>query len=263
MRIEIMKKAVLVTIVLLLAITGAWADREVEHTFEASQDVVVSIEMIAGSIEVIGWDRDSVQITGTLGDDVEELEIDIIENEIDIEVEFVDEENLRDAEAELTIRMPVGGGVEVEAISAGVDVQGIEGSVSIEVVSGGIDIDAAVTELSVESMSGSVRFRGQAPVDDVEIECVSGSIRVDADLGPSADVSIETLSGTIELRLPSDVSASFDLSTFSGDIDNDFGPRAKRDNEYVPGMSLEFSTGSGDASVTLASFSGKIELRRD
>jgi DUF4097 and DUF4098 domain-containing protein YvlB len=257
-----MNKAIVPTLLILLAATGAWADRSFERTLKADPDVMVTIEMIAGSIDVIGWDRDEVEITGTLGDDIEGLDIDASGGEIDIEVELVDHDNLRDAEAELTIRMPRGGGFEAEAISAGIDVESIEGPVSIEVVGGSIEIDAPLRELSIESVSGKVRFSGRVPVDDVEIESVSGTVRMDADLTSSADVSLETVSGTVELTVPAGVSASFDLSTFRGDIDNDFGPRPQRDSEFLPGKSLEFATGSGGATVTMSSFSGRIELRQ-
>ena len=37
----------------------------------AEPDGEVSVELIAGTIRVIGWDRSEVQVTGTVGDDVE------------------------------------------------------------------------------------------------------------------------------------------------------------------------------------------------
>ena len=61
--------------------------------------------------------------------------------------------------------------------------------------------------------------------------------------------------------LPEDVSAEFDVETFSGDIVNDFGPKARRTSEYAPGKELSFSTRSGDARISVSSFSGTIRLK--
>ena len=45
----------------------------ISRTMDADEAGDVLISNIAGSVEVSGWSQDSVEITGTLGDDVEEL----------------------------------------------------------------------------------------------------------------------------------------------------------------------------------------------
>ena len=51
----------------------AVADEQVNKTIDASPDGYVEIYNTSGSIEVTGWDRDEIEIKGTLGDSVEEL----------------------------------------------------------------------------------------------------------------------------------------------------------------------------------------------
>ncbi len=46
---------------------------DISETLAADPDGEVSISNIAGSVEVRGWSRDQVEVTGRLGDDVEEL----------------------------------------------------------------------------------------------------------------------------------------------------------------------------------------------
>ena len=60
---------------LLLFCGAAWADESVDRTIPASAAARIEIENVAGSIEVTGWDRNEVHIVGTLGDDVEGLDI--------------------------------------------------------------------------------------------------------------------------------------------------------------------------------------------
>ena len=44
---------------------------------EIAADVKVSVENIAGSIVIQGWDKNEVQLTGELGDSVEELKTNV------------------------------------------------------------------------------------------------------------------------------------------------------------------------------------------
>jgi hypothetical protein len=73
---------------------------------------------------------------------------------------------------------------------------------------------------------------------------------------------VESHSGTVTLELPADTSAEFEIETFSGQIHNDFGPKARRTSEYGPGYELSFSTGSGEAEVSVESFSGGVYLKK-
>ena len=63
--------------------------------------------------------------------------------------------------------------------------------------------------------------------------------------------------------MPSGTSADFNVETFSGKIVNDFGHTPRRESEYAPGQELQFTLGSGSATVDVESFSGRVELRED
>ena len=59
-----------------LAPLVVWAGDSIDQSWSVNSDVRVSVENVAGEIEIRGWDQDEVQLTGTLGDSVDELEID-------------------------------------------------------------------------------------------------------------------------------------------------------------------------------------------
>ena len=236
-----MRKLLFFAILGGLFLAPALADRPIEETVAADPDGEVSIELIAGSIHVIGWDRAEVQVTGTVGDDVEEVDISSSGGDVSIEVKLPEHDDddsedrsFNDADADLEIRVPAGCLVEVESISAGIEVEDFSGAVDLESISGEVSIKGAPREAEVATISGRIVLNSDEPLNEGDFESVSGNIEVRTALAPGGDFSFESVSGNIELRLPGNTSADFDVETFSGRIDNEFGPEAKRDSEYVP-----------------------------
>jgi hypothetical protein len=265
-----MSKLLMCVVLGSVFLTPALADRPINETVPADADGEVSIELIAGTILVTGWDKAEVEVSGTVGDDVEEVEISSSRGRVSIEVKLPhddddssDGRSFSDADAELEIRVPVGSLVEAESISADFDLEQLTGEIEVESVSGDVGIKGSPRQAEVSTVSGDVTMTSDAPLEEADFESVSGSIEVRAALAPGGEFSFETVSGDVELRLPGGTSAQFDVETFSGRIENEFGPPAERDNEFTPAKSLEFSTGGGDARVEVESFSGKIELLVD
>ena len=283
--------------VLLLAPTISWADTPVERRVPARPDGRVTISNIAGSVAVVGWDRAEVEVVGTLGPGVEELEVDSQGRETEIEVRLVRRSRNRGGNAALEIRVPHGSDLDIEVVSAGVEVGGVTGEVTIESVSGSIevegrpeavdvesvsgsiDVEGHTEQLKAESVSGRVRLRGSAleidantvsgqleliaeEIERAELSTVSGGIELSGMLTSRAEIEVDSHSGSVELLLPSSTSARFRVVTYSGRIDNELGPPAERTGRYTPGKELDFKLGDGDARVTVESFSGSVSLRR-
>jgi len=61
--------------------------------------------------------------------------------------------------------------------------------------------------------------------------------------------------------VPATVSASFTITTFSGDVQNDFGQTPTR-QRFTSQKELHFSTGDGEAKVSIQTLSGSIQLRK-
>ena len=77
----------------LLGMFGATvvAATEINESMDASADGIVSISNVAGSVDVQGWSRKQVEITGELGSDIEELIFERDGDEIDIKVKTREE----------------------------------------------------------------------------------------------------------------------------------------------------------------------------
>ena len=292
------RKKILLAAIAPLLLAGAAADQtDVDRTVDARPDGRVTITNVAGSVKVNGWDRNEVEVKGTLGPGVERLDIDSSGRTVEIEVDYLRRSHGRDADAHLEIRVPAGSDVDVESVSAEVSVAGVTGEVTVESVSGSVDVEGSPQSVDLESVSGSIEVRGgadQASAEsvsgrvrlsgafrDVEAESVSGRVELSSDeirradlsttsgdielagsLAPRAEIEVESHSGSVELLLPSSVSARFEVTTYSGRIDNDLGPPAEKTSRYAPGKELNFAIGGGDARIRVDTFSGSVRLRR-
>lgn len=288
-----------ITLSLLLAQAPTWAAQPIDESRPIDPDARVEIDVISGSIRVTGWDRNEIVIRGTVGDDVEALEVSGSGDRISIDLDIPESWGSRhkDIDADLEISVPAGIRLEVETISASIDgseltgtakLETVSGSVglsgaleraAIETVSGSIQVDGGQTRIETESVSGSIILKGVA--ESIEAATVSGTIEVTADavdqarfesvagriefrgsLKAGARLDAEIHSGNIVLVLPADTSARFEVETFSGSIENDFGPKAERSDRFSPGKWLKFTTGDGDAQINVESFSGTVNLKK-
>jgi DUF4097 and DUF4098 domain-containing protein YvlB len=279
---------------LLFPLTGL-AGESVNETRDMAADGHVLVENLAGSVEVAVWEKDGIEIKGTLGDDVETIDISATANGIQVRVRNKpDSRNVDDTD--LHLRIPPGASIEVETVSADIVVEGMEGeSVVLHTVSGDVEASASPQRLEIQSVSGDVEFGGAVSRTSIEtvsgeislngvggevvistvsgdvsliakevergrFESVSGDLKLDLVVGDGGRVASDSMSGDIVLRLPAAQEAEFAAQTFSGDISSDFGEAVSVSNG--PGSVLEYQEGRTGASIRLESFSGDIDIRR-
>ena len=290
------KRIVTMAIVVALVALPALAQQAVNERRSASPAGTVEISNIAGSVRVIGWDKGEVEVTGTLGRGTERLEFSGPPERILVKV--VVPEHTRDLKgSDLTVKVPAGCRLEAETVSATLTVEGVTGALNLdsvsgeitvtgepdeveaESVSGDVDVTAKSATMRLASVSGSIRARGArgevtvetvsgnatvdaAAVDRVELESVSGTVRFTGDLSANGRLEAGSVSGTVDIALPAGIGAAFRLESFSGEIDNGFGPPARRTAEYGPGVEADFTTGTGGARVDVETMSGSIILRK-
>jgi DUF4097 and DUF4098 domain-containing protein YvlB len=279
---------------LLFPLTGL-AGESVNETRDMAPDGHVLVENLAGSVEVAVWEKAGIEIKGTLGDDVETIDISATANGIQVRVRNKpDSRNVDDTD--LHLRIPPGASIEVETVSADIVVEGMEGeSVVLHTVSGDVEASASPQRLEIQSVSGDVEFGGAVSRTSIEtvsgeislngvggevvistvsgdvsliakevergrFESVSGDLKLDLVVGDGGRVASDSMSGDIVLRLPAAQKAEFAAQTFSGDISSDFGEAVSVSNG--PGSVLEYQEGRTGASIRLESFSGDIDIRR-
>ena len=292
-----MMKTFTVTLLGILSATSVVAE-EINQSMDAAADGTVSISNIAGSVEVQGWSRNQVEVSGELGDDVEELIFKRDGDEIQIKVKSR-RRNSHDVDSDLVVKVPVRSSLEVHTVSADIDITEVTGEQSIESVSGDIATEAQTSDIDINSVSGdleiagdnkSMRSRLSSVSGDIDTENLAGEIGAESVSGDlvvadgvfdrvmlgtvNGDIvfharllddgrlDVETVNGDVNIEFAGDVSARFDIETFNGDIRNCFGPKAVRVSEYAPGYELKFTEGGGSSRVTIETLNGDLSLCR-
>ncbi len=290
-----MKNRVLsIVCVICLASALAWAEKPVHEISAAAPNGTVEVVNIAGLIDVEGWDRAEVELTGTLADSIDKVEFEVIGDHTRIEVKYP-KNSKKSGHADLKVMVPSGSSVEVEAVSADVTVSRVLGELDLESVSGDVKVfgtpagieaasvsgdvivEMAADQVELASVSGDIlvrEVRGELEAASVsgdisvesgllsggDFETVSGNITLEAALD-RGDLDMESMSGNLTLRVPHSTIADFEIETFSGSIDNRLtGDQSIRTSKHTPGSELEFSTGSGGPKVSISSFSGSVTI---
>ena len=281
---------------LALAIVLPAGAREIDESIDAARNGRVEIINISGSIEVYGWSDDVVQVTGELGDKVEELILERNGDKVLVKVK-VPRNNSNNISSDLTVRIPKRSAVDVSTVSADILVEDVEGDQVLHTVSGDVETHAFDNDVSAQSVSGDVDVNGNGDDIEVTVNTVSGDITL---IGVSGDVAAEAVSGDvlvrdgsfdraglntvngdidfqaalrdggkltaesvngeIDIKFSGDVSARFEVETFNGDITNCFGPEAQRTSKYAPGWELSFTEGDGAGRVTIATLNGDVDI---
>ena len=151
--------------------------------------------------------------------------------------------------------------LDVRTISGDAVVNGTGGKarVDIQSVSGGVTVRGVDGEVEAQSVSGNAEL-DLGTATRVKLETVSGNLKASLMLASDARLDAESVSGDVNIRFTKPVNGEFELETFSGNIENCFGPKAERKSKYAPGTELRFTQGSGGARVSMDTLSGTISI---
>lgn len=277
----------------------ALAAQDITKRANVAPDVSLAVSNVQGRVDITAWDRNEVELVARLESDEDELEFEADSGSVSISVDRPDRRHKYrdDDDAILRIRAPKRATIEVTTVSANTTVSGIQGEQRLESVSGSIRTESFDAPVELESVSGSITLAGNggratvetanvsgatvvsgirgdyqgetvsgsiraaiAAAREVRAETVSGSVELELELTDEASVEMESVSGLVGLKLKPPVNAEFDLESFSGQIDNCFGPDARKTSRYTPGRELSFTQGRGEARVEIQTLSGQIRL---
>ena len=268
-------------------------------TFAHSAIPAVSIRLFAavGEIRVIGWDRDSVDVSGVVpsGARVEMYAGSPFERAKGMKMFVEAPADGSGREGKLVMRVPHDARVWLKTGSADMDISGVTGGLDLNVVGGSITVHGNPKELRAESMDGSVTIDGTpewlraktatgditlrggqdvgastisgtirssgGEVERAKLESTTGAIVFATGLTHNASLELETHSGPIDLQLPVRIDVEIDAATITGAIDNQWTrarPVAGREGR---GMTLTTSSGMGGGRIVVRSFKGTVQLR--
>jgi DUF4097 and DUF4098 domain-containing protein YvlB len=293
--------AALAAVILLpaLALPAPAAMRNFSAQKPADPTGTVEIVNVEGSIEISGWDQPTVDVSGSIGEKVERVDVTSSGNRTTVRV-VLPSGNINskhdEYDARLKIRVPQKSQLEVSLVSADLRIAGVSGNQHLQTVSGDINGDGGGGDLDVNTVSGDVRLAarnshnaqfksvsgdlvisgadGDVQLNTVSgdanltlgtltrarLASVSGDVSVNASgLGSSGQLDADSVSGDVNVHLGAVPDADIDVQSFSGEIHNCFGPKAVEER-YGPGSRLSFRSGKGGGRIHIDSKSGDVTL---
>ena len=288
-------KRLTVAILTLSAAAASHAGEAVDRTLDVSANGLVRIENVRGRIAVEGWDRDQVQVVGTLDDQTKSFTFETSGATTTVRVETPNNLN-RGEGSNLVIHVPKASRVRADLVSAelhltdlngGVDGKTVSGDIeaadvgdrielatvsgdvrlargagptSFSSVSGDIQADADTTEIKISTVSGKARVTSTGRVRELTMHSVSGDLEVGAGLADGARVKGSTTSGDIRLAINPDAGVVVELKTTAGGGIRNTLTQDKPNRSISGAQILDLTLGNGQGGVELTTVSGRVEL---
>ena len=272
------------------------AQRKVHAAHHTTSDVSVRLFANVGTVQVIGWEKDSVVVSGVVASGSEVAlgtPSSVASRGLKLFVEAPTEQASRDGA--LTVRVPRGARVWLKTGSADVTVSDVTGGLDVNIVGGSITVRGSPRELRAESMDGAVTvdgtpgwmrlktatgnitLRGGEDIgastisgtidarggqsERVKLESTTGDIRFALGLARGAVVEMETHSGAIDVQLSRKTPMDVDAATVTGAIDNSWSKMRPTVGSEGRGMTFSSQSGGMGGRIVLRSFKGRITLR--
>ncbi|SEP11184.1 Putative adhesin [Luteibacter sp. UNC138MFCol5.1] len=236
-----MKTIRLTPLLLALSIGQAFASTPINLSKDIRPNAKVSIENVKGEVTVTAWDKNQIQVSGTLGDGARPLQIEGDDREVEVHVGGDEKKghwfswgnDSRMQPTILNVRVPKSVEVSINVVSAPVSIDGLDGGkVDVDSVSGRIRANLRSPEVSMQTVSGTIDLAGRAGradlqtvsgditapnvADKIDAQTVSGRMTIGG--GPWKDANFSTVSGDTQIAGGPTREGKLDVDSMSGDV---------------------------------------------
>ena len=274
--------------------TSSLAQQRVSRRIAIAPNVSVKVWISGGSIRLVGWDKDSLVVEGTVG-----MGDGFFFGGQGSSAKFgVDDPTGGSKLAQpvdLVAYVPRGGRVSVRSVTGSIEASNLSGAYNT--VAGDVRVTGTADEVHAEAMDGAIHLAVTAPlvrartgsgsleiggkVEDLSaatvsgpitittegivrgrLESVTGTVVLDAPLDRVASIDVDSHNGPVELRLSPSLLGDFDLTSVTGTITNAFDKRTPVVGRQGRGHELVFVTNPKGPRIVVRTFKGSISLRR-
>lgn len=280
-----------------LVTTGlANAGEKVKHSLKVPMSGSVFIKSTRGLIQIEGWDKPEIQLSGELDDSAEKLIFKVKGHKTLIKVKMNGKSHWGDG-TNLKIFMPrshelyfkgidttfhinnISADVEGKTFTGDVQLTNIHSEIEVSTVSGAIKLEKSSGEAQIESVSGDINFSGvfedtyiksmagtiDVTVDNIEnllIKNISGDTLVKGKLSADAEVELSSVSGDIHYKTTDELNAQCEISSyFGGDIMNMLTDDVAEEKMHTK-KNLSFVSGDGSANITMKTVTGSVYIEK-
>src|SRR5262245_58370177 len=181
-----------VVVLTLLSLAGnASAQKQFSKTIWVAPTGYVRVHNMAGSVQVYGWDKDSLQISGSItAPPGGEFAIAPGKQGAKVSIWGPTETGVKPSD--IIVRVPRGSLLQIKTQSATIMVQDFQGDLDAVSVTGGITVNGKPRELYVESMGGDLNLA----VSTRSARAKSGTGKITLG-GSCEDATLSTVSGPV------------------------------------------------------------------
>ena len=250
------------------------------YSYPQSSGGRVSLDNFNGSVEITGWDQNTVDVSGTKYADTQErlreLRIEVSSSGNAVQIRTVRPEYTHGSSgAKYIIRVPrqtelneirssngslriedINGNAVLHTSNGSVRLSSINGDVDATSSNGGVEVRDVKGRMSLHTSNGSVH--AQDVVGSVTARTSNGSVDLELQRAQAGDVIVSTSNGPITVRMPADTNAVLSAETSGHErIYSDFGITM---HGQISPSRLEGNIGSGGPRIALATSNGTIRL---
>src|SRR5687767_5571244 len=176
-------RALLIALLLHTAVEQAHAQRKVNERRAVVPSGFIRIFAQQGEVQVVGWEKDSLYVSGTVVDPPgERFSVGITKQGAKLGVWGEEEADAKPSN--ITVYLPRRSQVWIKTSGANITVMNIEGGLDLFSVSGAITVSGAPREVYAETMGGEISF-ANARTTSARLKTASGGIRVS---GEASDI---------------------------------------------------------------------------
>jgi len=222
--------------------------KNVHKSFPLVMGGKVSIENVNGNIEIVGWEKDSVDM---------EIEITVQHSSHKRAEEFLKEvellfDNSRDhvsvevdypghgsggllswlfgfgdptVEVRFVVKVPQQSNLAIQTVNGEIAVENIKGDIDCKTTNGGIDVGNVEGKVSSKTVNGgiAVELNKVGQFDEMNFRTVNGGIHLSLPGDVKANLEASTVNGGIDSEMPLEISGKISRSSMKGKINGGGG----------------------------------------
>ncbi|MFB3922858.1 MAG: DUF4097 domain-containing protein [Terriglobia bacterium] len=258
-----------------------------EKTLDTTESPQISLTNLRGQVTIRGWVRNQVHVICVTVSPRVEVDIDPMPRtgraeRLQLATHVLDPMLTGNEEtADCSLEVPAGSSLEIRNRQGSVQIEKLQGLHTwIESADGKITAMDVASHLTVRSLGGDIEL--MRPTGRTEAYSITGNIQIldpesknlrantnsgrvtyRGDFMPTGEYVLSTYSGDIEVLCPSSASFELNAKTVKGKLENTFAltPKRHASTPFSSANSLFGTHNTGNATVELTSFSGRIRVR--
>ncbi|NKB37342.1 MAG: hypothetical protein GKR93_09260 [Gammaproteobacteria bacterium] len=250
-------KKILFTLLIVSLSSFLHADEKVNLSLEVAENANINIQDPHSQIEILSWEKNSMQISGEISDEASDFSFEKSGNGAIFEVEYANQKNWKEildagSRSRLRIYVPINSFVEVSNITGAIKVSGVKGGTSVESISASVLIEQLADRIGVETINGNIESNNNH--GRLDIETVNGNF---TDQSSSGELKVSTVQGNIN---STSKFAMVEVEVVNGNLDLQLDKVDELAIDSVNGRVSASMSLNKKGDVTISNVNGKINL---